>query len=207
MKLYIVRHAESTSNALKIHQGDEKSLSEKGIRQAQQLGERISKINDIDLIVCSPFLRTKQTLNEILKFKELPVVFSDLARETKKPSEVIELGWEDEKTLEIEDKIKEHSLDSAWHYSDEENFSDLKKRITELLEFIESQEEQNVLLISHGLLSKFIFAMMLFGEKLTPSEYYSIQDFLKTENTGITVCRKKKDRWELMTWNDHAHLG
>jgi broad specificity phosphatase PhoE len=207
MKLYIVRHGESTSNGKRIHQSPDSPLSEAGVKQTKELAKRVLKIPEIELIICSPYVRTKQTLEEILKYNELPVVISGLASETRKPSEFIGQSWDDPSIIKIEELIESHMNDTHWHYSDEENFFDLKVRVTKLIDLIESYGGKNILLVSHGILMKLIVGMMLFGRDLSPKEYYSLEEFLTTKNTGITVCEKKEDRWQMLTCNDHAHLG
>jgi broad specificity phosphatase PhoE len=207
MKLYIVRHGESTSNGKRIHQGPDTPLSEVGIKQTRELAKRVLKIPEIDLIICSPYTRTRQTAEEILKHKSLPIIYSELAIETKKPSQFIGKSWDDAANREIDETIKDHMNEAEWHYSDEENFFDLRKRGLDLLKFILSQGKENILLVSHGILAKLLLGIMLFGYNLKPEEYYPLQDFLTTKNTGITVCEEKSGRWQMLTWNDHAHLG
>ena len=207
MKLYIVRHGESESNEAMVHQGPDSVLSQKGIEQTKALAERVAKIDDIDLVICSPYVRTRQTLDEIIKLKNHEVIFSDLAIEVVRPSILLGQGWESTQTKEIKALMQENKDDHDWHHSDEENFHDFKIRITKLLRYIETFGDKNILLVTHGLLAKMMVGIMLFGENLTGKEHESIERFLHTNNTGITLCDKGSRGWKLITWNDYAHLG
>jgi broad specificity phosphatase PhoE len=81
MKLIIVRHGETPDNINDISQGQRETvLTEKGREQAIKLAERL-KDEKIDFIYSSDLKRTKQTLQEILKFHDSPVVYSNLLRE------------------------------------------------------------------------------------------------------------------------------
>lgn len=61
MNVIFIRHAESEYNRDGIWAGRaDCSLTDKGIKAAQKLGETIDK--DFDVIYCSPLKRTKQTL-------------------------------------------------------------------------------------------------------------------------------------------------
>ena len=65
-RVIIVRHGQSTYNAQKIIQGrcNESVLTEKGIADAQQLGQTLSEVK-IDAFYCSPLQRAKQTAETI----------------------------------------------------------------------------------------------------------------------------------------------
>ncbi len=64
MKIYLIRHGESTANKAGIDQSSGTLLSEHGSEQAKNIAERLSKLK-IDLIYSSPYLRTKQTVEII----------------------------------------------------------------------------------------------------------------------------------------------
>ena len=53
MKLYIVRHGEVPHNALRQYNNENEDLNENGIRQANELKEKIRNIN-YDIIISSP---------------------------------------------------------------------------------------------------------------------------------------------------------
>ena len=72
-RVIIVRHGQSTYNAQKIIQGrcDESVLTDKGIADAQQVGQALNKLQ-IDAFYCSPLQRAKQTAETIWAGLENP---------------------------------------------------------------------------------------------------------------------------------------
>ena len=64
MKLYIVRHGQTTTNVLGYHSLESDDLTELGIKQAEELRERIKNMK-FDIIICSPLIRTKHTADII----------------------------------------------------------------------------------------------------------------------------------------------
>lgn len=75
IKLYIVRHGQTDYNLKKIVQDNFSTLNETGIKQANIVREKIKDI-DYDLIISSPYLRTKQT-SKIINIKNKPIIFDD----------------------------------------------------------------------------------------------------------------------------------
>ncbi len=206
MKVYFVRHGETTYNASNVFQPLDASLSELGLKQAKFVAERFTSI-PIDVILSSPLLRTQQTANEINKTLNKGIVWIDELKEFRRPTEFINKNPSSKEVSDVKKLFKENQHDSNWHYSDEENFFDVKKRALKLIEIINSRSEKNILAVTHGEFLRMVIGVMYLGENITVDEYAKLQKFLKTINTGITVVVKEDDKWKLLTWNDHAHLG
>ncbi|MFH0798454.1 MAG: histidine phosphatase family protein [Candidatus Woesearchaeota archaeon] len=67
MKLYMVRHGETHHNVQRLHQGHyNSSLTPKGIKQAQLIGERL-KEESFDILYSSDLERAMMTASEIAK--------------------------------------------------------------------------------------------------------------------------------------------
>ena len=99
-RLYIVRHGKTDWNALSKIQGQSNiELNEIGIKQAEEVRYKIEQKN-IDLIICSPLDRTKQTAEIINKNLKLPIKYNDNLKERNfgifegKTSKEIE-NWEE----------------------------------------------------------------------------------------------------------------
>ena len=205
MKLYLVRHGESEHNAKNAYQPGDSKLSEKGLEQANFLAHRFEGI-PIDIIFSSPFERARQTAEAIGKAVGKEVMYQDLLRETKKPSEVVGKEENDPEAVAILKKIGSHADDPAWHHSDEENFTELKNRGKEFLAFIQSEQEESVLCVTHGTFLRMVICLML--QKDPDAVFFkNFWGFFRTRNTGITLCEYENGKWCLLTWNDHAHLG
>jgi broad specificity phosphatase PhoE len=206
MKVYFVRHAESESSASGFHQNSLSGLSTRGKKQAAILAERFSRIK-IDLILSSPFVRAKETAEIINKPLKRPIRYLDSLKELKRPTEVEGKKIDDPEIIEIKKLVVKNFSKKDWHYSDGENFYDLKKRGEETIKYLLELKEENVLLVTHGIIMRMIISLMMFGD-VSPKEYLRFFRFALMSNTGITLCEYiKRNRWILVTWNDHAHLG
>ena len=79
MKVYIVRHGEVPHNALKQYNNENEDLNENGIRQANELKEKIKNIN-YDIIISSPLLRAKHTA-QIINVNNKKILINDKLKE------------------------------------------------------------------------------------------------------------------------------
>lgn len=204
--IYFVRHGESEANSSKIFMGAEAKLTRKGIKQSELIAERVSSMQ-IDTIISSPMIRAVDTANIIQKKIGGDVVVSDLFVERKRPTEILGMSYGDPKVVDVMNKIKENSHIPDYHYSDEENFIDLRARAVKSLEYIENIKEENILIVTHGVFMRCLIAQMCFGEKLNLEMYVAFRRFFKTWNTGISRMELKDGKWVLYQWNDSAHLG
>ena len=65
MELYITRHGQTDGNVYKIMDGiRDIDLNEKGIEQAKKTRDNLKDVK-FDLIICSPLIRTKHTMEII----------------------------------------------------------------------------------------------------------------------------------------------
>lgn len=207
MNIYFVRHGESTHNALGMHQHGEVELSKQGAKQAQFVAKRFENI-PVDVIFSSPYQRAAKTAQVIHKIVKKEIIYTDLLKEMKHPSEIEGLSESDERALNVRQARRLNVHKADWHYSDEENIFDLQQRCKELLAFLLNRKEEHILVITHGILLKMIVAVMLFGDALTPAIFLVLLNHFELSNTGITLCEQTQaGEWKLITWNDHAHLG
>lgn len=75
IKLYIVRHGQTDYNLKQIVQNKYSTLNETGINQANKVKEKLKTI-EYDLIISSPYIRTKQT-SEIININNKQIIFDD----------------------------------------------------------------------------------------------------------------------------------
>jgi len=206
MKVYFVRHGQTKYNLLKLHQPDDAKLSDLGIKQAETLAKRFSKI-PIDIIYSSPLERARQTVGIINKSLGKKVVYLDSLRERKGPSEFLGERTDSQNVFEINKIRNLHEKDRSWHYSDEENFIEFKERVKKFFNILSGTKEENVLVLSHGGLIKMTIYLMM-GDDFTANDFYKFSSLFKMKNTGITFCeRNKKGIWSVLAFNDHSHLG
>jgi 2,3-bisphosphoglycerate-dependent phosphoglycerate mutase len=206
MHVYFVRHAESQYNALDRHQVASIGLSELGIKQAEDVGQRLSN-KKIDVIMSSPYERARQTAEFVSAAVQKPVEFTALLTEIKRPSVIEGRHHDDPEAVRIRRAILDNFHDPAWRYSDEETFFDVRERAIQCMTFITHLDRSNILLVTHGGIMGMIIAVMLYGEELEVRNFLKLQAFLHADNAGITRCDYTNDKtWKLITWNDCAHL-
>ena len=81
--IYFVRHGQTDDNANGnlLTGWSATPLNKKGFAQAREAAENLKDIK-FDICFCSPLLRTKQTLDEIIKYhKNLNVIYDDRLKE------------------------------------------------------------------------------------------------------------------------------
>jgi 2,3-bisphosphoglycerate-dependent phosphoglycerate mutase len=206
MHVYFVRHAESQYNALDRHQLATIGLSEFGIKQAEDVGQRLST-KTIDVILSSPYERARQTAEFVSAAVQKPVELTALLTEIKRPSVIEGRHHDDPEAVRIRRTIRDNFHDPAWRYADEETFFDVRDRAVQCIKCITCLDKSNVLLVTHGGIMGMIIAVMLHGEQLEVRAFLKLQAFLHADNAGITLCDYTNDKtWKLITWNDCAHL-
>lgn len=208
--IYFVRHGETVSNAEHIRQGPEGPLSEKGRQQAAQTGKRLVGF-PIEVMIASPYERTRETAGIINSYLHKPLDYCDLLRERKNPTEIVGKWADDPEVRMIVDKIDKSFHDANFRFSDEENFEDLKLRAHQLLDYLEQRPEKNILCVTHGIFLTMVIAYMQYRENLTSQDYAKMTFFNPANNAAITVCEfdpyqvKKPDHgWSLLAWNDYT---
>lgn len=212
MKIYFVRHGQSQANLEEREQGALGPLSELGREQAAFVAKRFTDL-PTDLIVSSPYERAKETASIINAHLNKEMIFSELLRERKPPTEYIGVLTNDAEYMQVNALMREkRAVDPAWRYSDEDTFDDLKTRAIELLGYLEGLGKENILAVTHGGFLRMIASVMVIGKDLTYEEYVRFFRVLRTKNTGITLIERNYDaaegepQWYLTAWNDHAHL-
>ena len=209
-KVYLIRHGESEGNFSGLSQDASSTLTDTGKDQASFVANRIFKF-DADVIISSSMVRAEQTAKIISDKINKPLEFSDLFVERRRPTEQYGLiKYKDLKWLEIEKQVKDNFDDPSFHYSDEETFYDLKYRAKKCFEFLESRNEKNIIVVTHGMFLIILTAYAVLGEDLTGKECQKFMHVFHSSNTGLTIFRfdeeKENPCWRLDTWNDIAHI-
>ncbi len=207
MKLYFVRHGETQSNLQKSVVSFNDELTDNGRKQGEKLAERISTIS-IDLIITSPHKRAEETAEIIAKKINKALQPSPLLGEKKWPREIEgKLLKEPEVENFFELSREKSNTDPGWHFSDEENFIDVKKRAGLFLEYVSKLPHVSILAVSHEYFIKMVIATMMHGDRLSYETFRNFFTFTLLDNTSLTLCEKEQDGWKLITLNDQQHLG
>ncbi|OGC82207.1 MAG: hypothetical protein A2V81_00505 [Candidatus Abawacabacteria bacterium RBG_16_42_10] len=204
MKVFLIRHGESEGNAKEIHQSDDISLSDMGKNQAHKLGKRLQNLG-IEVLLASPIIRTQESAGIINEYLKVPLIYDPRLREIRRPSEIVGRPLNDPEVMKIKELIKE-SHHTQYHYSDEENFFDLRTRVQEFLQELNTRDESVVAIVTHGITMRMIMAEMFLGIDFTHELFHKIASFFFVTNTGVTICEHQDKVWHLLSWNDHGHL-
>lgn len=204
-----VRHAESIANAGRdsIISGDS-TLTERGRHQAVLVSERLMKIR-IDAIVSSTLLRATETAAHIAAKKETHFERHEVFVERKLPTQLLGMKRRDAEARRLYALWEESFLQNDKQVGDGENFNLLLERARSALSYIEHRPEERLVVVTHGYLMRMIASHIYFGIALTNQIFHSFETVTKTTNTGIFEFkwdRKNRRSWEVITWNDHAHL-
>ena len=143
MILYVTRHGETSKNRLGLIQGQtECDLSEKGIKDAEELRSEVDKL-DIDVVISSPLKRAVDTAS-IITSDKYPINIDD---------RIIERDWGMCEGAHIEevDTVKCWNFHINTDDNKIEKVQDLLARVSEFLEDIKVRyKDKNVLVVAHS---------------------------------------------------------
>lgn len=161
MKIYLTRHGETDWNIehkshkdQKIDENNKKapvtdddfiSINTKGVEQANKLEEKLKNI-DIDIVICSPLPRAKQTAEIIVKDRNIPIIFD-------KDISVREFGEHKGKVADVDFNFTHGfwSYKANIKYERAENIRDFFKRVYSFIDRLKSEyKDKNILLVTHG---------------------------------------------------------
>jgi isoleucyl-tRNA synthetase len=155
-RYFVARHGESQKNIKKIEScWPEKSflpLTKKGEREAQRVGQKLKK-EEIDLIISSDILRTKQTAEIIGKALGIKYLVDRKLREINvgvfngKPETEIGKYFDPERKFDYADFYAKRF---AQKLPGGENYVDVEKRLLSFLKETENKYQgKNILIVSH----------------------------------------------------------
>ncbi len=149
-KYFFIRHGQGVNNTettFKVRSQHEAELTEKG---KEEVKKSISNFKEkIDVIISSPFERTKQTTQIVcsgLGFPFEKVIFDERAGEWEVSSEF----EGKDRALMLQFYQKDYADFPKKDFVDGENFSELVKRVGEFMYEIESKyQNNNILIVGH----------------------------------------------------------
>lgn len=142
--VYITRHGQTDWNILHKVQGKaDIELNEVGKDQAIETGRKL--LNEkIDLIICSPLIRARETAKLINNGRNIPIIYDEKISERN-------FGELEGKRQEDFDFKGFWSYKRNIKYDKAENIRDFFNRIYSFLdEIIEKYPNKNILLVTHG---------------------------------------------------------
>jgi len=150
MTIFIVRHGETLDNVSRTFQTPESPLSDNGNTQAEQLSLRLGQA-DLSDIVCSDYLRTKETASYVVSKTGITPIFSELLRERN----FGELRGRPYAELSFD------PFALSYQPINGENWDAFNQRVARAWQFIvdvTKHAEGNVLVVTHGFVCRSIVA-------------------------------------------------
>lgn len=145
MKLYIVRHGQVPHNALKQYNTTDEDLTDLGIKQAEELRDKIKDMK-FDIIICSPLNRTKHTA-EIININNSKIIYDDRIRERN-------CGDLSGKPLEVTNREEYWNYNTTIEYGTSENIKLFFDRVYNFLDELKTEDYERVLIVAHSGVSK-----------------------------------------------------
>ena len=165
--IYFVRHGKTNANAKRIIQGNG-PLSTLGVQQAKEAATKLKDIK-FDICFCSPLLRTKQTLEEILVYhNDLKVIYDERLIE-RQYGEAVGMYYDD-----VENMEKRWDGKTTLPYNIE-TVSNLYNRVSSFYNDIKSEyKDKTILIVAHsgvGRVSKGYFYGKPTNDNYTNTKY------------------------------------
>lgn len=145
MKVYIVRHGQVPHNALKQYNTNDEDLTDLGIKQAEELRDKIKNIN-FDIIICSPLNIAKHTA-DILNINHYKIIYDDRIMERS-------CGDLSGKPLEVTNREEYWNYNTTIKYGTSENIKLFFDRVYNFLDELKTKDYKNVLIVAHSGVSK-----------------------------------------------------
>lgn len=202
INLYFVRHGQTEWNQKRVLQGHKDSpLTEEGIEQADSLKKRLLSI-PISKCISSPLGRARQTA-DILVPASIPIFENRLITE-------MQFGDAEGLPKELFKERYPQSFYNLWHKADlydpsefsGETFQSMLKRGKRFLDSLRSEKsESSILIISHGMILKVLFAL-IWEHDLT--QFWEDPVPLNTSITHVTISAEGD--FDIVDFSNVSHL-
>lgn len=196
MRLYLVRHGQSSTNGKKIYQGQlDTDLTELGIEQAKKIADRLKEYK-FENIYCSDLIRAKKTAQEIIKLHpKTKINYDERIREIDHG----DMTGKNHDELKYEERKKDPL---NYKFENGENYYDFEKRIREFLDEVINKNE-DTLVVSHGGTIKVLVGLLL---NLNPRFAYWERG-VKTPNTSLYVIDVNNHKNKILVKGCNKHLN
>lgn len=208
--VYFVRHGESEDNTKPVFASPHSNLTSKGLKQAEYIAERMSKLS-FEALISSPYPRAHETAQAIARATGREAELSNLFTERVKPTSIVGKSYEDLEAHAIAEEWKRSLQTPGMKIEDGENFDEIIARADAALAFLEARPEKSMVVVTHGYFLRTLVARAVFGELLSGEIHARFQKRNWIENAGLTALCYTDDTpapaWHLWVYNDHAHLA
>ncbi|MBU0490661.1 MAG: histidine phosphatase family protein [Chloroflexi bacterium] len=199
MRLYLIRHGESTWNAEGRFQGQkDPPLSERGQQQARRLAERLRPV-PVGAMYASPQQRAWQTALHLADGRDVPLVPHDGLREVRVG--IFEgLVWDE---IQVRYPVEwERWQAESWHYTipGAETQDEFQQRIWQAItEIVDRHPTEDVAVVAHG----GVIGMYL--NTLLGLDIWQWSPF-RQGNTALNIIEVQNGHVRVVGVNDLCHL-
>lgn len=145
MKIYLIRHGEVNHNLHRLYNREDEDLNETGIKQAEELKEKIKNI-EYDFIISSPLTRAKHTAN-IINIENKDIIVDDRLSER-------DPGSLSGQPIEVTNREEYWNYYTTIQYGTSENIKEFFNRVYNFLDELKMKNYKNVLIVAHSGISK-----------------------------------------------------
>ncbi|HEX6976851.1 MAG TPA: histidine phosphatase family protein [Patescibacteria group bacterium] len=209
MEVYLVRHGKSADHEGDKRQSPDSPLGLEGIKQANALAQRMGK-EKIDVVLSSKWDRARKTAQIVSKKigKELET-FEGIHEKEQNPS-LYGANMNSDIQKKYIEEVEKFGSDLDWKFEGKgESIRDVIKRAASFKDhLISHHNNQNILVVTHGLFIRCFVILALLGEDYDDKVFSQIFRSISVANTSITLLEYVPDRkhWELRYLNDHLHI-
>ena len=184
VKLYIIRHAESEANKSRIMASRMPfPLTDEGRADSELIASELKEIVHIHKIISSPLVRAKQTANAFSSVYNLEVNIDDRISEQ-------ELGKFSGMTYDEVKSYSDYETNSLnrWNWTPVgggESYSDIADRVTSFFADINTDENINILIVTHAVSFRLIRAVLENTLPTYPLEFPNNGEIWEIDFKGI----------------------
>ena len=186
MKIYLIRHGESTGDIEDRFGGDyDDHLTKKGKAQAGELAKQLQD-QKIEIIFVSPRIRARETAEEIKKVLNVPIEVVEDLRERNNYGVLTGLT-----KIEAKEKypvdFEKISKDKTYHtVSGSESYEEIKKRAITVFNKILLKNNKIIAIISHGgIISTYVREVLARGKNIKLGDCAILQ--IVKDNKRLTL--------------------
>ena len=183
--IYFVRHGQTIANRKAIHQGPEEPLSLNGRKQAENVALFLSD-QKIDTLVCSTFVRARETAEIIGRRLSLPFTQIDSIKEFKRPHRLYNQGYYTFGSLLYIARLFIHRDNPNWNDDGAENMFSVRNRVVDAKTELAKIEGERIVAVSHAIFMDMFLELACMEKSLTVTQFVgSLLNLKRTPNTGI----------------------
>jgi broad specificity phosphatase PhoE len=203
-KVYFVRHGQSNANAsIFRQQTGESVLTPRGVAQAKEVARHMKRL-PLEAVISSTFNRAKATASEIGKGTGLPIDYSELFIERRRPGVQLRKRKPHPHWLWVQLQLALFGRFSKYRHSDEETPTELLQRAHAALAYLAVLPESNIAVVTHGTFMRAMYAAMTYGEGVTGRMYLRATRWMSVRNTALMIATYDGTKWEAKAWNADA---